>query len=148
MAFRFSLDVVLRMWRSRERFERLRLETLTAKIQRLRREIQAAERAAQEDRRNLAGTLMEGMAASQLQFASLCADGQRRFRILMENQVAELMKQHEVQRKIFEHARRQRETLENLRTRKLDAYRAEEAREIQEQTDELFLARRSRTQSE
>ncbi|HEX4074090.1 MAG TPA: flagellar FliJ family protein [Candidatus Acidoferrales bacterium] len=148
MAFRFSLDAVLRMWKSRERFERLRLETLTAKIQRLRNEIQAVARASQQDRKNLANSLSEGMAASQLQFATLCTDGQRQFRALMEKQVAELMKQHESQRKIFERARRQRETLENLRTRKLEAYRAEEAREMQEQMDELFLVRRSATQSE
>ncbi|MGA9633066.1 MAG: flagellar FliJ family protein [Candidatus Acidiferrales bacterium] len=142
MAFHFSLDAVLRMWTSRERFERLRLEGLTAKIQRLRHEIEAVDRASREDRRNVTSLLSEGMTASQLQFTSLCTDGQRQFRVLMEKQVAELMKQHEVQRKIFEHARRQRETLESLRDRKLEAYRAAEAREIQEQMDELFLARR------
>jgi flagellar export protein FliJ len=148
MAFHFSLDAVLRMWKSRESFERLRLETLTAKIQRLRNEIEAVERASLEGRRKLAGVLSEGMAASQLQFVALCVDGQDRFRELMEKQVVELLKLHDVQRKIFEHARRQRETLENLRTRKFDAYRIEEAREMQQQTDELFLARRSATPSE
>jgi len=148
MAFHFSLEVLLRMWKSREKFERLRLETLAAKIQRLRREIDAVEQASREERRNLASTLSEGVTASQLHFAVLCADGQRRFRSLMEKQVAELAKHHEAQRKIFEHARRQRETLENLRSRKLEAYRAEEAREVQQQTDELFLARRAFTQSE
>jgi flagellar protein FliJ len=148
MAFHFSLDAVLRMWRSREKFERLRLETIAAKIQRLRQEIEAIQQASRDDRRNLAGTLSEGMAASQLQFAALCTDGQRRFRDLMEKQVAELVKQHEVQRKIFEHARRQRETLENLRSRKLDAYRADEARRAQQAMDELFLARRNATRSE
>ncbi|HTW23252.1 MAG TPA: flagellar FliJ family protein [Candidatus Baltobacteraceae bacterium] len=142
MAFRFSLDAVLRMWTSREKFERLRLETLTAKIQRLRHEIEAVEEASRQDRRNLVSSLSEGMIASQLQFANLCTDGHRQFRVLMERQVAELMKQHEAQRKIFEHARRQRETLENLRDRKLAVYRAEEAREAQEQMDEMFLARR------
>ncbi len=148
MAFHFSLDAILRMWKSREKFERLRLETIAAKVQRLRHEIEAVEQASRDDRRNLAGTLSEGMAASQLQFAALCTDGQRRFRELMERQVAELVKQHEVQRKIFEHARRQRETLENLRSRKLDAYRAEEARQAQQEMDELFLARRNTAPSE
>lgn len=145
MAFHFSLDVLLRMWKSREKFERLRLETLAAKIQRLLHEIEAVERASREERRNLARTLSEGVTASQLHFALLCTDGQRRFRNLMEKQVAELMKQHEAQRKIFEHARRQCETLENLRSRKLEAYRAEEAREMQRQMDELFLSRRAST---
>ena len=148
MAFHFSLDAVLRMWKSRERFERLRLETLTAKIQRLRREIEALDEGSRQDRRNVASALSEGMIASQLQFASLCTDGQHRFRALMEKQVAELMKQHEAQRKLFEHARRQRETLESLRDHKLEIYRAEEAREIQQQMDEMFLARRSSTQNE
>ncbi len=148
MAFHFSLDAILRMWKSREKFERLRLETIAAKVQRLRHEIEAVEQASRDDQRNLAGTLSEGMAASQLQFAALCTDGQRRFRELMERQVAELVKQHEVQRKIFEHALRQRETLENLRSRKLDAYRAEEARQAQQEMDELFLARRNTAPSE
>lgn len=142
MAFRFSLDAVLRMWTSRERFERLRLETLTARIQRLRHEIDAVDEASRRDRRNLASSLSEGMAASQLQFASLCTDGHRQFRVLMEKQVGELLKQHEAQRKVFEHARRRREILESLRDRKLAAYRAEEAREAQQQMDEMFLARR------
>lgn len=145
MAFRFSLDALLRMWKSRENFERLRLEALAAKIQRLRQEIEAVERASREDRRNLASTLSEGMAASQLQFVALCAEGQRCFRDLMEKQVAELSKQHDAQRKIFEYARRQREILENLRSRKLEAYRAIEARDLQQQMDELFLARRDST---
>lgn len=96
----------------------------------------------------MTGTLSEGMAASQLQFAALCADGQRRFRELMEKQVAELTKLHDAQRKIFEHARRQRETLENLCSRQLETYRMEEARKAQQQIDELFLARRDSTPSE
>jgi len=148
MAFHFSLEVLLRMWKSREQFERLRLETLAARIQRLRHEIEAVERASREERRNLASTLSEGVTASQLHFAVLCTDGQRRLHNLMEKQVAELAKHHEAQRKIFEHARRQRETLENLRSRKLEAYRAEEAREMQRQMDELFLARRASNQNE
>lgn len=145
MAFHFSLDVLLRMWKSREKFERLRLETLAARIQRLLHEIEAVERASREERASLASTLSEGVTASQLHFAVLCADAQRRFRNLMEKHVAELMKQREAQRKIFEHARRQRETLENLRSRKLEVYRAEEAREMQQQMDELFLSRRAST---
>jgi flagellar export protein FliJ len=148
MAFHFSLDAILRMWRSREKFERLRLETIAARIQRLRREIEAVEQASREDRRNLAGTLSEGMAASQLQFAALCTDEQRRFRDLMEKQFAELAKHHEIQRKIFEHARRQRETLENLRSRKLEVYRTEGARRAQQEMDELFLTRRNSMPSE
>jgi len=148
MAFRFSLDALLRMWKSREKFERLRLETLAARIQLLRHAIEAVEQASREERKNLASTLSEGVTASQLQFAALCTDGQRRLRDRMEKQATELTKQHEAQRKIFEHARRQRETLENLRSRKLEAYRIEEAREVQQQMDELFLARRAFTQSE
>jgi flagellar export protein FliJ len=136
------------MWRSREKFERLRLETIAAKIQRLRREIEAVEQASRDDRRNTADALSEGMTASQLQFAALCIDGQRRFRALMEKQVAELVKQHESQRKVFDHARRQRETLENLRSRKLEEYRTEEARQAQQEMDELFLIRRNSAPNE
>ena len=148
MAFHFSLDAILRMWRSREKFERLRLETLAARIDRLRHEIEAVEQASHEERRDLASVLPQGMAASQLQFATLCTDGRHRFRDLMEKQIVELEKQREIQRRIFEHARRQREILENLRGRKLDAYRAEEARQAQQEMDELFLARRNSAPSE
>jgi len=148
MAFHFTLEAVLRLWKSRERFERLRLEALTAKIWRLRREIEGVERASKEDRRSVATLLSEGMTASQLQFASLCADGHRQFRILLEKQVSDLMKEHGAQSRIFEHARRQREIFESVRDRKLEVYRAAEARESQEQMDELFLARRMSTQSE
>jgi flagellar export protein FliJ len=148
MAFHFSLEAVLRMWKSRESFERLRLEAITAKILRLRSEIESVEQASLKDRRNVTATLSDGMAGSQLQFVALCTEGQRRFRDLMQKQVAELMRLHEAQRKVFEHARRQRETLQNLRDHKFDAYRIEETRRAQQQMDELFLARRNSTPNE
>ncbi|HUA01636.1 MAG TPA: flagellar FliJ family protein [Candidatus Aquilonibacter sp.] len=142
MAFHFSLDALLRMWRSREKFERIRLETLATKIQRLRNEIEAAEEASLQSRRNVANSLAEGASGSQIQFAALCVDGQRRFRELMEKQIEQLTRQLEAQRKVLEHAHQQREILDNLRSRQLDAYRLEETRKMQQEVDELFLSRR------
>jgi flagellar export protein FliJ len=148
MAFQFSLDSLLRLWRGRERLERLRLVALAARILRLRHEIEQADRAASEDRANLVRLLGDGLAGSQLHFALMCDDGRRRFREFLQNQLAALEMQHQRQQRVFQEARKQREIFENLRARQLETYRAERRRREQQQVDELFLLRLGRESAE
>ena len=145
MGFRFSLETVLRLRRSQEDGERMRLQSLLSERAQLQTRISEtiASRAALGD--NLNGLLKnESLSGSEMQFAvqrrSACDLQVAR----LNASVATLSQQIERQQAVLLRRRIDRKVLEQLRTRQLSRYEAEAQRRAQSQIEELFLLRRER----
>lgn len=142
MAFRFSLEPVLRLRSSYERLERLRLLAIAALLVRVRDEITTAAReeaAARQLRREM---LSRGTEAAEIQFDISAERARaRRNRELFEQATA-LERQHAKQSRAYQAARRKREIIENLREQRLREYHREQDRKTQQALDELYLLRR------
>jgi flagellar FliJ protein len=139
MAFRFSLQALLRYRESFERREYLRLQFVTREVVRAR---QQCEQAKQERCRALAEfakKLGQGMTGAELQFELACDRTRVRRLAILEEQ---LLKHEDLQRRqldAFRKAQQQHKILENLRDRQFAAYRLVQNRRTQQQLDERFL---------
>lgn len=143
MAFHFTLHSLLRMWRSRERYERRKLEALAARLGALRAEMRRVEENALASRRELGGRLDTGLAAVELHFAASCEENRRAFLIWLRDQVKATENEHQAQMAVYQAVERQCKVFENLRRRQLEAFRLEEARREQKRLDENFLLGRA-----
>src|ERR1700690_1463099 len=139
MAFRFSLETVLRLRASFERLEHLRLLSLTAIIVRLRQEIATFDAQSSRFEREQRQRLTDGTPAGDLQFEATRKKTRSLQKQSFEAHLAELTRRHQKQQLAYQAARQKREILENLRLRKWSEYRREQARREQQQMDELFL---------
>jgi flagellar export protein FliJ len=83
-----------------------------------------------------------GVTAAELRFELQCDAELLRHRAGLMGQLARLQQQREEQRKVFQLARRGRETLESVRNRQLELYEQKTARREQQRQDDLFLLRR------
>ncbi|MGD0426568.1 MAG: flagellar export protein FliJ [Candidatus Acidiferrales bacterium] len=139
MPFHFSLQAVLRLRTSYEQMEKLRFLAAAAAVVRAREEIAALEEETRAARQSQQGRLGKGVLAGELHFA-VSSEGVRvQRKRAMAARLAELEKKQEAQRQAYQAARQKREILENLRQRKWDDYRREQARREQQQVDESFL---------
>lgn len=141
MAFRFSLQPILRLRASLERIEQLRMLLLAAQIARVEREIVSLEENISAERRRRLSSLSQGVPAAELHFEGARektrADQIRTLRKLLDG----FRRQHEKQRLVYQAARQKREILENLRKRRFEEYRREQLRREQQRLDEAFLLR-------
>jgi flagellar export protein FliJ len=143
LAFRFSLASLLRLWQSRERYERRKLEALAARVGALRAEMRRIELAALEARR-AAGTRMgAGVAAAELHFAAVCEESRQEALAALQARLAEAESERLAQMSIYQSVERQTKIFENLRRRQYDVFRLEENRREQKRLDEIFLLRRA-----
>ena len=146
MAFRFGLETVLRLRRSLEDEERLRLQTLLAR----RAGLESEARATREVRAALNAALKATMQESSLLGGELQFAAQRmlaceiRAAYLAES-AATLGTQIERQQSALLQRRVERKTLEQLRDRQRIHYEVEVERHWQAQIEELFLLRRARS---
>jgi flagellar export protein FliJ len=141
MAFRFTLEPVLRLRASYERLERLRLLQIAAAILQVQSEIAAAVRDSDAARRTLRERLASGSSGIEIQFEAACEAVRVNYRRSLEARLASLRKKHEAQTIAYRVARRKREILENLRQRQFQEFLREEARREQRALDELYLLR-------
>lgn len=141
MAFRFSLQPILRLRASVERLEQLRMLLLAAQIARVEREIVSLEENLSAERQLRLSSLSEGVPAAELHFdgarEKTRADQIRALRDLL----AGIRRKHEEQRLVYHAARQKREILENLRKRRFEEYRRDQLRREQHLLDEAFLLR-------
>jgi len=142
MAFRFSLQPVLRLHASYERMERMRLLAISAAVVRLRQEISALEHENLKTRQSTQSKLAAGVVAGELHFELLAASIRLERKRVLKLQLADLEKKQEVQRKAYAAAQQKLDILQNLRDGQLSEYRIEESRREQKQADELFLLHR------
>ena len=141
MAFRFTLEPVLRLRASYERVERLRLLQIAAAVVQVQTEIAAAIRDSDAARKSLRERLASGTSSAEIQFEAACETVRANYRRLLEARLASLRKKHEAQTIAYRRARQKREILENLRERQWQEFRREEARREQRALDELYLLR-------
>jgi flagellar export protein FliJ len=151
MPFHFPLHAVLRLRTSYERMEKLRLLAIATAIVRARDDIAALESESRAARMNVQSRLETGVVAGELHFEASSENVRVERRRALTARLAELEKKQEAQRQAYRSARQQREILVNLRERRWDEYRRDQARREQQRADESFLLRRgvrSQEQSE
>lgn len=141
MAFHFALEAVLRVRRSQERVERLKLESIIAEQQRAQVRLSDTILRSFEAHREFQQRLTGGVAGTEIQF-----EMEREARVdavcrELRNEIAELDKKRIAQVQIYYTTRRNLEVVENLRQRKLEDYRAEQSRREQQELDAQFLLR-------
>lgn len=141
MAFRFSLQPILRLRASVERIEQLRMLLLAAQIARVQREIVSLEENLSAGRWRRISSLSEGVPAAELHFEGARektrADQIRALRDVLVG----FRRKHEEQRLLYQAARQKKEILENLRRRRFEEYRRDQLRREQQRLDEAFLLR-------
>lgn len=139
MAFRFTLQAVLRCRESFERRERQRLQVVTREMFKAKEKQEQAK----QDRANALiqaqQKLRQGTTSAEMQF-ELASDQARLRRIAaLAEQFTKLEELRRRQLEAFRKAQQQRQILENLRSRQLAAYQLIEARRLQQQMDDRFL---------
>jgi flagellar export protein FliJ len=145
MPFTFSLQPILRLHASYERLERLRLLAIAAEIVRAREEISAVARESIAARVSTQTKMRAGVSGAELHFELMSENMRVERQRMLGARLAELEKRERVQRQAYRLARQKREILTNLRERKWDEYRREQARREQQRLDELFLLHRGVT---
>ncbi len=144
MPFRFSLSAVLRYRESIEQREHLALESIQQEIARVELRIRQVEEGCAAATQNRAAELARGTRAAEVQnayeYESALEQQLEALRALLQ----ELKMKWRQQLASYELARRNRETLDKLREKQLDAYSREQAKREQAGLDDIFLARRGR----
>jgi flagellar export protein FliJ len=139
MAFRYSLQSILRLRSSLERQAEQRLFVLAGHVVRLRAEIEELERSELERKRSENVELRAESFAATLQYMELCAQATREKR--QELQLRMVAAEHErlTQLSVYLQARQKREILSRLREQQKSEYELEVSRREQQSADETFL---------
>ena len=146
MPFQFALDAVLQYRKSLEQREYRALERVHYEITRTEGEISRVEDWLVSARNSRAAELSRGVASIQVQDAYDRELALERHRDSLQNQLRDLKLKLQQHLKTYQVARQKREVLEALRNRQLDLYTREQTKRQQNALDDLFLARRRRSQ--
>jgi flagellar export protein FliJ len=141
MAFRYTLQSLLRLRESLERQEEQRLFALAAEVARLRAQIERLRQADMESRRVELQEMTGGSSGALLQFAAICGAASENARKKMALQLEEAEGKRLDQLRVYQAAHQKREILQGLRERQETAYELEIARQEQQIADEAFLMR-------
>jgi flagellar export protein FliJ len=141
MAFHYRLESLLRLRRSLERQEELRLHSFAAVVARLRAELRQLDEGRLAQRRSAQQSLTGGGAGSMLQFEVACDAAYFAARESLQKKLEEAEKQRAEQLKIYSEARKKREILAALRGHQQEAYLLDFLRREQQRVDEAFLMR-------
>ena len=143
MAFRFSLQAMLRLRRSYEQRERLRLFTLASAITRLRTHLEEITSEQQRLFQNQEESLAAGTSGAELHLLRLAMAQQVEKQKALQEQIRRVEQQLEIQKLAYREAQKNRKILENLRDRQLEVYKQEQDRREQQTLDDLFNMRRA-----
>jgi flagellar export protein FliJ len=141
MAFRYSLESVLRLRRSLEHQEEQRLFALAAVVARLRTMLERMQQSDVAQRRAALAEMEEFSSGAQLQFRAACDDASLRLINRVKGQLQDAERQRLEQLKVYQEARQRREIFEGLRERQQELYKLNQSRRQQQRTDEAFLIR-------
>ncbi len=145
MAFRFTLQPVLRLRQGLEERERQRLLLVNSLLAERRRELDDLKQARILAASSLAEAMQAGMVGSEFHFQTTSIVTQGRREEIAMRQVAELERQCLEQQAAYREAQKQRKILENLRDRQLASWRLDQARREQQRLDDLFMLRQRRS---
>jgi flagellar export protein FliJ len=142
MAFQFSLETLLRVRRSIERQQELKLLCAVRQVVSTVQEIEMADRAIAAVWASEQQELETEMRAAQLHFDAAWRVVLYERRKGLEKVLAEREALRAQCQKEFQAAHREREAVEVLREEQRERYRGDEERREQAQMDDLFLIRR------
>lgn len=148
MAFRFTLEAVLRYRRSLEDREQTRLQALLVRRAGLQGQLQRNRQAQLQLQHELHQELQAAPRLARelhLSVAGLRAVEQRE--VFLQSQMQPLQAELAAQTARYRQERRKRELLESLRDTQLGDYRRQQQRRQQAMLDELYLLRRGRGQA-
>ncbi len=145
MSFQFPLAAVLRYRESIEQREYLALEKIQQDVVRVELRISQVDSDWLAAIRERTADLAHGTRAAVMQSGYEYERVLEQERERLRGQWQELKLKWRQQLASYELARRNRETLEKLRKKQLDAYNQERAKREQAVVEDLFLARRRRT---
>jgi len=143
MAFHFPLQAVFHFRQSVEHQQELRLRAANQQVARVRRLLDQIDERIRQLQIRESQALGIGTTSAELRFA-LC--GEASLREQRQNAERELLRWQNLrdqQQRIFQQARRERETFESLRNHQLLEYQRDAARREQRQLDDLFLLRQA-----
>lgn len=143
MAFRFSLQAVFRFRKSVEHQQELRLRLANQQVSKARHLIKQVNDRIESLQAQTNVDMGAGLTGAEMQFTINAIFALKRHRQDMERELTRLKNFCDQQQRVFEQARRERETLESLREQHLQAYQREQARCDQQRVDEMFLLQRS-----
>jgi flagellar FliJ protein len=144
MAFRFSLQAVLRCRESFDRRERQRLQMITREVVKAQQLRDQAKVDRDTSLAEFQKTLYKGMNVLEMQF-ELAADRARLRRIaVLNDHHSKLEDLRRRQLDVFRKAQQQRKILENLRERQLAAYQLIQTRREQQEMDDRYLITHAR----
>jgi len=143
MAFRFSLDALLRVRRGLERQEELLLQEANRQVSAWQRERDSIKTQIAANAQRELLQLQSGLHAAELHFDLLCRSALRARCHAVETELLKAQALQESRARSFRLARQQREVLETLRQQQLQTYRQQSARQDQRRLDDLFLVRRA-----
>jgi flagellar export protein FliJ len=129
---------MLRLRQSEERRELLRLGALATRLAYLRQAQQTAHQERLEAVERLNEQMQGGTSAVEYEFdlAVLARQAQREQDLAQQVRSAD--QRYALQQAAFREAQKNRKVLDNLRERGLEAYRREQEKNEQKQTDDLF----------
>jgi flagellar export protein FliJ len=143
MAFQFPLEAVFHYHKSVEHQQELRLRTANQHLARARHLLEQLDLRRAKLRANQAQHLEHGLTSAELHFGVLSEHALDQSRQQIVTEVARLQSLRDQQFRIFQHARRERESFASLRARQLREYNLDAARREQRNLDDLFLLRRN-----
>jgi flagellar protein FliJ len=139
MAFRYSLQSILRLRRSLERQAEQRLFVLAGHVVRLRAEIAELERSELDRKRSVNVEMRSGSFAAALQYMEICAQAVREKREELQSQMLAAEHRRLAQLSVYLQARQKREILSRLREQQKTEYELEVSRREQQSADETYL---------
>ncbi|HEX5481326.1 MAG TPA: flagellar FliJ family protein [Terriglobia bacterium] len=142
MAFQFSLRALLRLRRTYEQRERMRLTVLNAAHHRMRHEYEDLGEQRKTRFERLEEKLQKGMPGSDFHMENALVAVAVKQQRQLAAQMTALESQIQFQASAFREAQKKRKTLDSLRERELRAYQQVEDRREQQRLDDLFARRR------
>lgn len=143
MAFRFSLDTLLRLRLSLERKEELILQRINMALMQTRQELEQLRQERQAAWGEAHLRLSGAVPASELHF-ELARDQAAQTRVdQLRQRIAQLEAARQEQQRAYQKARQEREILENLRDRKREQFDMELNRAEQQRIDDMQLLLRA-----
>lgn len=143
MAFRFPLEVLLRVRQGLERQQELWLQEANQAVAMLRQQIEDVHSEAKNIVAQRRPQFESGISAAELQFDMLCRLALTERQRTLEKQLVAAEALRHTRSQEFLEARRQREVIDTLRQHQLKEYEIQESRLDQRRLDDLFLLRRA-----
>lgn len=143
MSFRFPLEAVLHLRQSVEHQQELRLRTANQQVARVRHLIEQLDARIRQTHGLLLRDIAAGTTAAEMRFILASKASLQEYWQTIERELFRLEHLRDQQQRVFQQARRDRETLQSLHDHQLRDYERQAARSDQRRLDELFLLRRA-----